>query len=271
MAIKTYKPVTPGLRFAATVKTQLSKERPLRSLTRARKQQAGRNAEGRITVRHRGGGRRRHIRIVDFKRDKLGIPAKVARIEYDPGRSAHIALLFYRDGEKRYILAPNGLEVGATVLSGPDAEPAVGNALPLERIPLGLSVHNIELAPGGGGRLVRSAGVAAVLMSREGNRANLKLPSGEIRIINVKCFATIGQVGNIEHESVVLGKAGRSRWRGIRPTVRGVAMNPVDHPMGGGEGRATGGHPKSPWGQYAKGFKTRKKRKSLKFIVTRRK
>lgn len=271
MAIKTYKPVTPGVRFAATVKAPLSKERPVRSLIRARKQQAGRNAEGRVTVRHRGGGSRRHIRIVDFKRDKVGIPAKVERIEYDPGRSAHLALLFYRDGEKRYILAPNGLAVGATVMAGPDAEPSIGNALPLERIPLGFSVHNVELVPGAGGRLARSAGMAAVLMSREGNRANLKLPSGEVRVINVKCLATIGQVGNIEHEGIMLGKAGRTRWRGIRPTVRGVAMNPVDHPMGGGEGRASGGHPKSPWGQYAKGFKTRKKRKSLKFIVTRRK
>jgi large subunit ribosomal protein L2 len=271
MPIKTYKPVTPALRFTATTEATLSRERPLRSLLLPRKQRAGRNAEGRITVRHRGGGHRRHIRQVDFRRDKTGIPARVARLEYDPMRSAHLALLYYRDGEKRYILAPQGLAVGATVVSGPEAEPTVGNALPLERIPLGLSVHNIELAPGGGGRLVRSAGMAAVLMSREGRHANVKLPSGEIRLVNVKCLATIGQVGNLEHENVMDGKAGRTRWRGIRPTVRGVAMNPIDHPMGGGEARASGGHPKSPWGQYAKGFKTRKKRKSLKFIVARRK
>ena len=271
MPIKTYKPITPGLRFAATVQADLSSERPLKSLVRPRKQRAGRNAEGRITVRRRGGGHKRHLRIIDFRRDKTGVPARVARLEYDPCRSAHLALLFYRDGEKRYILAPNGLVVGATVLSGPQAEPTVGNAMALERIPLGLSVHNIELVPGGGARLVRSAGVAAVLMSREGRYANLKLPSGEIRMVNVKCMATIGQVGNLEHENAIDGKAGRARWRGIRPTVRGVAMNPVDHPMGGGEGRASGGHPRSPWGQYAKGFKTRKKRKSLKFVVARRK
>jgi large subunit ribosomal protein L2 len=244
-----------------------------RSLTVSRKSQAGRNSAGRITVRHRGGGHRRKLRSIDFKRDKYGIPARVAAIEYDPNRSARIALLQYKDGEKRYILAPVGLTVGSAVMSGPEAEPVVGNALPLAKIPLGLPIHNIELTVGAGAQLVRSAGQTAQLMAREGAFAHVRLPSGEIRMINVDCLATIGQVGNPDHNSVSLGKAGRKRWLGIRPTVRGVAMNPVDHPMGGGEGRTSGGgHPVSPWGQLTKGMKTRHRRKtSSKFIVKRRK
>jgi len=274
MALKTFKPTTPSLRFTQLPAfEEITKNKPERSLTAARKSKAGRNAAGRITVRHRGGGHRRKFRLIDFKRDKHGIPAKVAAIEYDPNRSARIALLNYRDGEKRYILAPAGLEVGATVMSGPEAEPMVGNALPLGKIPLGLAVHNIELTAGGGAQLVRSAGQSAQLMSREGVFANVKLPSGEVRMINVNCLATVGQVGNVDHDSVSLGKAGRKRWLGIRPTVRGVAMNPVDHPMGGGEGRTSGGgHPVTPWGQLTKGKKTRSGRKSSsKFIVSRRK
>jgi large subunit ribosomal protein L2 len=251
---------------------EITADRPQRSLVEPRKHKAGRNSAGRITTRHRGGGHKRRYRSIDFRRDKPGIPAKVATIEYDPNRSANIALLHYVDGEKRYILAPQGLKVGQTVLSGPDAEPMVGNALPLGRIPLGLAVHNVELTPGGGGKIVRSAGNGAQLMAREGRFAQVKLPSGEIRLINVECMATVGQVGNGEHSSASDGKAGRRRWRGIRPTVRGVAMNPVDHPMGGGEGRSSGGgHPVSPWGKLAKSGRTRHKRKpSSKFIVKRR-
>ncbi len=274
MALKTFKPTTPSLRFTQLPAfDEITKSTPERSLTVAQSKKAGRNAAGRITVRHRGGGHRRKFRLIDFKRNKHGIPAKVAAIEYDPNRSARIALLNYKDGEKRYILAPVGLLVGATVMSGPDAEPVVGNALPLGKIPLGLAIHNIELKAGGGAQLVRSAGQSAQLMSREGVFANVKLPSGEIRLINVNCMATVGQVGNVDHDSVSLGKAGRKRWLGIRPTVRGVAMNPVDHPMGGGEGRTSGGgHPVTPWGQLTKGKKTRHGRKSSsKFIVSRRK
>jgi len=274
MPLKKYKPTTPSQRFAtvATFET-ISKSEPERSLTEAKKSRGGRNSNGRITVRHRGGGHKRKYRMVDFRRDKLGIPAKVARIEYDPNRSANIALLHYVDGEKRYILAPAGLETGSTVMSGGDAEAVIGNCLPLSRIPLGMAIHNIELEPGRGGRLVRSAGNGAQLMAREGKFAHVKLPSGEVRMINVSCMATVGQVGNSEHAGISDGKAGRRRWRGIRPTVRGVAMNPVDHPMGGGEGRSSGGgHPVSPWSTLAKGGKTRHKRKpSSKFIVKRRK
>jgi len=252
---------------------EITKSEPERSLTVSRRSKAGRNAAGRITIRHRGGGHRRKFRLVDFKRDKHGIPARVAAIEYDPNRSARLALLHYRDGEKRYILAPAGLAVGTMVISGPEAEPVIGNALPLGKIPLGLAVHNIELTPGRGAQMVRSAGQSAQLMAREGRFAHVKLPSGEIRMIDVNCLATIGQVGNVDHDSVSLGKAGRKRWLGIRPTVRGVAMNPVDHPMGGGEGRTSGGgHPVTPWGQLTKGKKTRSRRKtSAKFIVSRRK
>jgi large subunit ribosomal protein L2 len=274
MALKSYKPTTPSMRFTQLPAfEEITKTTPERSLTKARKSKAGRNSAGRITIRHRGGGHRRKFRVIDFKRDKHGIPAKVAAIEYDPNRSARIALLNYRDGEKRYILAPAGLVVGATVMSGPEAEPVTGNALPLGKIPLGLPIHNIELTVGGGAQLVRGAGQTAQLMAREGEFATVKLPSGEIRLIHARCLATIGQVGNLEHGSVSLGKAGRKRWKGIRPTVRGVAMNPVDHPMGGGEGRTSGGgHPVTPWGQLTKGKKTRHGRKtSSKFIVSRRK
>ncbi len=274
MPLKSYNPRSPSRRFM-TVSTfeELTTDKPERSLTESKKQNAGRNSAGRITVRHRGGGHKRKYRIIDFRRDKAGIPARVATIEYDPNRSANIALLNYVDGEKRYIIAPVGLKVDMVLNSGPDAEPAVGNALPIEKIPLGTPIHNIELEPGGGAKLVRTAGVSAQLMAREGKFANVKLPSGEIRLVNIKCLATVGRVGNSDHGSVTDGKAGRKRWRGIRPTVRGVAMNPVDHPMGGGEGRSSGGgHPVSPWGKLSKGGKTRNKRKnSSKFIVKRRK
>lgn len=274
MGLRKHKPTTPGTRFASMLtRDEVTAQKPERSLVMARKRSSGRNSAGRITVRHRGGGHARKYRIIDFKRDKLGIPARVATIEYDPNRSSLIALLHYVDGEKRYILAPQGLAVGQRIGSGSDFEPLVGNALPLERIPMGLMIHNIEVEPGRGGQLVRTAGGGAQLMSREGDRAQVRLPSGEIRRIHVKCMATIGQIGNAEHSSVSLGKAGRKRWRGIRPTVRGVAMNPVDHPMGGGEGRSSGGgHPRSPWGALSKGGKTRQKRKpSGRFIVKRRK
>jgi len=274
MALKKYKPVTPGRR-GATVSTfeELTRNKPERSLVQKKTQHAGRGSAGRITVRHKGGGHKQRYRLVDFRREKQGIPARVAQIEYDPNRSANIALLHYVDGEKRYILAPTGLSVGDRLMSGAAAEPMLGNALPLEKIPLGTAVHNIELKPGGGGQIVRSAGTSAQLMSREGRFARMKLLSGEIRLVDVRCQATIGQVGNLEHSSITLGKAGRRRWKGIRPTVRGVAMNPVDHPMGGGEGRTSGGgHPVSPWSKLAKGGKTRRKRNpSSKFIVKRRK
>jgi len=273
MSLKVYKPTTPSHRSRSVEGgDEITKFKPEKGLLVSRNSTGGRNFAGRITVRHRGGGCRRHYRLVDFKRDKIDIPAKVAAVEYDPGRSACIALLHYVDGEKRYIIAPIGLKVGSTVISGNSVEPAVGNMLPLEKIPLGLTIHNIEMRPGHGGQLARSAGNGAILMSREGTFANIKLPSGEVRMINIKCRATIGQVGNLEHETIVYGKAGAARWRGIRPTVRGRAMNPVDHPMGGGEGKATGGHPRSPWGEYAKGMKTRNVRsKSNRFIVSRRK
>lgn len=274
MPIKKNKPTSPGRRFA-TVSTfeEITKTTPERSLLSPMKRSAGRNSAGRITVRHRGGGHKRRYRVIDFRREKFGIPAKVAAIEYDPNRSANIALLHYVDGEKRYILAPQGLAVGVTIESGEAAEPVVGNAIPLKKIPLGLFVHAIEMEPGRGARIVRSAGLGAQLMSRDEKYVNVKLPSGEIRMLNVNCMATIGRVGNSEHSSISDGKAGRRRWRGIRPTVRGVAMNPVDHPMGGGEGRTSGGgHPVSPWGQLAKGGKTRPRRKTTsKFIVKRRK
>jgi large subunit ribosomal protein L2 len=274
MALKSYKPTTPSMRFT-TVSTfeEITKSSPERSLTKPTKRNAGRNNAGRITVRHRGGGHKRRYRVIDFGRNKLNIPAKVASIEYDPNRSANIALLHYVDGEKRYILAPATLAVGQMVMSGDQAEAAVGNCMALAQIPLGLSIHNIELVPGKGAQICRSAGLGAQLMGRDGKYAQIKLPSGEVRLVNTKCVATIGQVGNSDHSSKVVGKAGRKRWRGIRPTVRGVAMNPVDHPMGGGEGRTSGGgHPVSPWSQLAKGGRTRQKRKpSSKFIVKRRK
>ncbi len=274
MALKKYRPVTPSRRTMATSSFEdITKSKPERSLTRPKKSTAGRSSSGRISVRHRGGGHKRKYRVIDFKRDKHGIPAKVAAIEYDPNRSARIALLNYADGEKRYILCPLGLKVGATISSGPDAAQAPGNSLPISRIPLGLPVHNIELQPGRGGQIVRAAGQSAQLLSREAGYANLKLPSGEIRRVPTDCYATIGRVGNVEHETTSGGKAGRSRWLGKRPTVRGVAMNPVDHPMGGGEGRSSGGGPPtSPWGWETKGKKTRRRRKPTnKFIVERRK
>jgi len=274
MPLKKHKPTTPSRRHMVLSDfADITKSSPERSLVKAKKSNAGRNSAGRITVRHRGGGHKRRYRLIDFKRDKFGIPAKVASIEYDPNRSARIALLHYADGEKRYIVAPAGLMVDTTVMSGPDAEPAVGNALPLSKIPVGTSVHNIELIAGRGAQLVRSAGTSAQLMSREDKFAHIKMPSGEIRLIHTNCLATIGRVGNVEHNKIVMGKAGRKRWLGIRPTVRGVAMNPVDHPMGGGEGRTSGGgHPMSPWGLLAKGKRTRDKHKATnKYIVERRK
>ncbi len=273
MGIKKYKPTSPSMRFI-TVSTfeEITKDKPERSLVEIGKKHAGRNFQGRITTRHRGGGNKRQYRIIDFKRDKIGIPAKVAAIEYDPNRSANIALLNYADGEKRYILAPLGLQVGSQLMSGPEVEPVLGNALPLSKIPLGLFIHNIEMQPGKGGQLVRGAGGSAQLMSREGVFAHVRLPSGETRMIDVRCMATVGQIGNLDHGSVSWGKAGKTRHRGIRPTVRGVAMNPVDHPMGGGEGRSSGGgHPSSPWGKLAKAGKTRHRRKSSsRLILSRR-
>jgi len=274
MGLKSHKPYTPSRRHMVLSDfADLTKSKPERSLVKGKKKHAGRNSAGRISVRHKGGGHKRRYRTIDFKRDKFGIPAKVASIEYDPNRSARIALLNYVDGEKRYIVAPSGLEVGQMLLSGPDAEPSVGNALPLSKIPLGSAIHNIELVAGRGAQLVRSAGTSAQLMSREKDFAHIKMPSSEIRLIRTNCLATMGRVGNVDHNNIVMGKAGRKRWLGIRPTVRGVAMNPVDHPMGGGEGRTSGGgHPQSPWGLLAKGKRTRDKHKSTnKYIVERRK
>ncbi len=273
MAIKKVKPTSPGRR-AQSYPTfdEITSTTPEKSLLKVIKKSGGRNVYGRITSRHRGGGHRRHYRVIDFKRDKTGVPAKVATIEYDPNRSARIALLHYADGEKRYILAPVNLKVGDTVVSGADADIQPGNTLPLQNIPLGTHIHNIELHLGKGGQIVRSAGAYAQLMAKEGRYALVKLPSGEVRKVLLKCKATIGQVGNVTHENISLGKAGRNRWRGRRPSVRGVAMNPVDHPMGGGEGRSSGGrHPCSPWGVPTKGLKTRRKRKSNRLIVKKRK
>ena len=274
MAIKKLKPVTPGSRFKSNYGfEEITKSTPEKSLTVSLSKSGGRNNLGRMTIRHRGGGHKRRYRIVDFKRDKHGIPAKVYSIEYDPNRSARIALLHYADGEKRYIIAPNGLKVGASIMSGSGSEISVGNALPLSEIPLGSTVHNVELKVGKGGQLGRSAGSAIQLMAKENKMAQLKMPSGEVRVVSVSCMATYGEVGNAEHENISLGKAGRTRWLGKRPHVRGVAMNPVDHPMGGGEGKTSGGgHPVSPWGQKAKGFKTRKhKKESNRYIIKRRK
>lgn len=273
MAIIKLKPVTPGTRFRSNSSfEEITKDSPEKSLTVALKKSGGRNNLGRVTSRHRGGGHKRRYRVIDFRRDKVGIPAKVFSIEYDPNRTSRIALLHYADGEKRYILAPEGLKVGATLTAGPGSEIIVGNALPLKEMPLGSFVHNVELKPGKGGQLGRSAGSSLQLLAKEGNFAQLKMPSGEIRKVKLECIATYGIVGNAEQENISLGKAGRSRWLGIRPHVRGVAMNPVDHPMGGGEGKTSGGgHPVSPWGQKAKGLKTRKnKKESNKFIIKRR-
>ncbi|MAO86964.1 MAG: 50S ribosomal protein L2 [Candidatus Marinimicrobia bacterium] len=274
MGIRTLKPTTPGNRFATRPDfSEITKNTPEKSLTEAKRKTGGRNNQGRITTRHRGGGHKQRYRIIDFKRNKHDIPAKVAGIEYDPNRSANIALLYYADGEKRYILSPFGIKVGDTVLSGNNAPLKIGNALPLSKILSGMFVHNVELNPGNGGQLVRSAGAAAQVMALDGGFATLKLPSGEIRMVRDECLATLGEVGNKSHEQVVSGKAGRSRWLGRRPTVRGVAMNPVDHPMGGGEGKSSGGrHPTTPWGKPTKGYNTRKKnKKSNDYIVKRRK
>ena len=270
MPIKSYTPHTPTRRFQTVVSREdITKETPEKSLVVGKKRSGGRTSTGRISSRFRGGGAKKAYRLIDFKRDKAGVPATVAAIEYDPNRSARIALLNYADGEKRYILAPVGLEVGRKVMSGPDADILVGNALPLKNIPAGTVVHNIELQPGKGGQMARSAGTSAQLVSRESEYALLKLPSAEIRRVRVDCMATIGQVGNVDHENVSLGKAGRTRWLGKRPHNRGVSMNPVDHPHGGGEGRTSGGrHPVTPWGQPTRGFKTRNNKRTEKLIVT---
>lgn len=272
MAVKKVKPTSPGRRFQAFgTFEEITTTSPEKSLLKKIKKTGGRNAHGRITCRHRGGGQRRHYRVIDYKRDKIGIPAKVATIEYDPNRSARIALLHYADGEKRYILAPQNLTVGSSVMSGPEADIQPGNALPLKNIPLGTHIHNIELRQGKGGQIVRSAGTFAQLMAKEDRYALVKLPSGEVRMVLITCLATIGQIGNVMHENISLGKAGRKRWLGRRPKVRGVAMNPVDHPMGGGEGRSSGGrHPCTPWGMPTKGYRTRKNKKSERLIVRRR-
>lgn len=273
MGIIKLKPVTPGTRFRSNFSfEEITKDKPEKSLTVTIKKSGGRNNFGRVTSRHRGGGHKRKYRIIDFQRNKIAVPAKVFSIEYDPNRTARIALLHYADGEKRYIIAPEGLKVGATVTSGPGSEIVVGNALPLKEIPLGSFVHNVEMKPGKGGQLGRSAGSSLQLLAKEGDYAQLKMPSGEIRKVRLECMATYGVVSNAEHENISLGKAGRSRWLGKRPHVRGVAMNPIDHPMGGGEGKTSGGgHPVSPWGQKSKGLKTRKRKKeSNKFIIKRR-
>src|SRR5213595_1606315 len=272
MPIRQYRPTSPGRRgMSVSTFEEITKTKPEKSLTVALKKHSGRNNQGKITVRHRGGGAKRAYRIIDFKRNKYGIPAKVAAIEYDPNRSARIALLHYADGEKRYILAPDGLNVGSTITSGPDADILVGNALPISKIPLGTTIHNIELKEGKGGQMARSAGASAQLMAREGEWATLRLPSGEMRKVHIRCYATIGQVGNLEHENVSIGKAGRTRHLGKMPHNRGVSMNPVDHPLGGGEGKTSGGrHPVSPWGQPTKGYKTRRNKRTTRFIVKRR-
>ncbi len=272
MPIKSYSPHTPSRRYMTVVSREdITKQRPEKSLVAPKARSGGRNNTGRVTSRFIGGGHKQAYRVIDFKRDKIGVPAKVAAIEYDPNRSARIALLHYADGEKRYILQPDGLKVGMTVSSGPEADILVGNSLPLKNIPPGTIVHNIELKPGKGAQMARSAGTQAQLVSREGEVALLKLPSGEVRRVATDCMATIGQVGNAEHENVALGKAGRSRWLGKMPHNRGVSMNPVDHPHGGGEGKTSGGrHPVTPWGQPTRGYKTRNNKRTDRFIVSRK-
>ncbi|MEW6719126.1 MAG: 50S ribosomal protein L2 [Thermodesulfobacteriota bacterium] len=272
MGIRNYKPTSPGRRGMSVVTTgELTKKKPERALTESLSGTGGRNNLGEITAWHRGGGHKRKYRIIDFKRDKHDIPAKVAALEYDPNRSARIALLNYADGEKRYILAPTGLSVGDTVMSGAGADIKPGNALQIRNIPVGTLVHNVELKVGKGGQIARSAGAVVQILAKEGKYAHLRLASGEVRLVFMECMATIGQVGNMEHEKASLGKAGRSRWKGIRPTVRGVAMNPVDHPLGGGEGRSSGGrHPCTPWGKPTKGYRTRKNPATDRYIVKRR-
>ncbi|OGU19093.1 MAG: 50S ribosomal protein L2 [Ignavibacteria bacterium GWA2_55_25] len=277
MAIRKLRPMTPATRFySISTFEEITKTEPEKALLRKLKKSGGRNNLGRVTSRHRGGGHKRRYRLIDFKREKHGVNAAVASIEYDPNRSARIALLHYVDGEKRYIVAPDGLKVGQVIQSGSGVEVQLGNALPLQEIPVGTFIHNVEMRPGKGGQLGRSAGNSLQLMAKEGDFAQLKLPSGEVRKVRVNCYATVGTVSNGDHENISLGKAGRSRWLGIRPHSRGMAMNPVDHPMGGGEGRSKSGggwqHPESPWGKYAKGLKTRKKKNpSNKYIVKRRK
>jgi large subunit ribosomal protein L2 len=272
MPIKSYRPTTPTRRFQTVAsRDDITKERPEKSLTLGKKRTGGRNSLGQISSRFRGGGAKKAYRTIDFKRDKVGIPATVAAIEYDPNRSARIALLHYADGEKRYIIAPNGLEAGRTVVSGPEADILIGNSLPLKNIPPGTLVHAIELKAGKGAQMARSAGTQAQLVSKEGEYALVKLPSGEIRRVHVECMATIGQVGNVDHENISLGKAGRNRHLGRRPHNRGVSMNPVDHPHGGGEGKTSGGrHPVTPWGQPTRGFKTRNNKRTDKYIVNRK-
>jgi len=273
MAIKKYKPTSPGRRFmTSTIRIEgSSKNRPHKPLLAKVTRTGGRNNRGRISIRHHGGGHKRRYRLIDFRRDKIGIPAKVERIEYDPNRSANIALLCYADGERRYILSPQGLAEGQTVVASPEADVLPGNAMPMSAIPLGTTLHNIELRPGKGGQLARAAGAGAQLIAREGRYALLRLPSGEMRKALVQCYATVGQVGNLDHENETIGKAGRNRWKGIRPTVRGVVMNPVDHPHGGGEGRTSGGrHPVTPWGKPTKGRRTRRNKRTDALIVRRR-
>ncbi len=273
MPTKQFKPTSPGRRgMTGFTFDEITTKKPERRLVVSKKRKAGRNQQGRITVRHRGGGAKSNLRIIDFKRDKVGVPGKVATIEYDPNRTARIALIHYRDGDKRYILAPQGLQVGDIISAGPDAEPRTGNALPLASIPNGMLLHNIEMQPGRGGQLARGAGTAAQLMAKEGATCLLRLPSGEMRRVPSACIATIGQMGNVENSLIKLGKAGRSRWRGRRPTTRGSAMNPNDHPHGGGEGKAPIGMPgpKTPWGKPARGLRTRGKKPSDKYIVRRR-
>jgi len=273
MALKIYRPTSPGRRaMTGSTFEEITKVKPEKSLLLPLKKKAGRNNQGRITVRHRAGGAKRRLRIIDFRRDKIGVPGRVVAIEYDPNRSARIALIYYADGEKRYILAPIGLAVGDTIMSGEDAEIRSGNTLPLKALPSGTMIHNIELKKGKGGQLVRSAGVAAQLVAKEGKYAHIRLPSGEIRLIHSDCMATVGQVGNVDHQGISLGKAGRKRWLGWRPTVRGSAMSPRDHPHGGGEGRSPIGlpGPKTPWGKPALGYKTRKNKPSDKMIIRRR-
>ena len=272
MALKKYKPVTPTQRYKTTIISNFTKKEPEKSLTKGLSKSGGRNNLGRITLRHRGGGHKRKYRIIDFKRDKFGIPGRVASIEYDPNRTAWIALINYLDGEKRYILAPSGIKVGDSIMAGEESEIRPGNSLPLRNIPVGTLIHNIELKKGKGGEIARSAGCAGQIVAREENYGIIKMPSGELRKVRLECSATIGELDNPDNEIVSYGKAGRMRWLGKRPKVRGVAMNPIDHPMGGGEGKSSGGrHPCSPWGMPAKGFKTRKKKASDKLIIKRRK
>ncbi|MDD5137021.1 MAG: 50S ribosomal protein L2 [Candidatus Omnitrophica bacterium] len=272
MGIKKFKPTTPGLRWAAISDfEELTKSKPEKNLLVELRKSGGRNNRGRITSRHRGGGHKRMLRLIDFKRDKVDMPGKVIAIEYDPNRAPRLALIEYTDGERRYIIAPIGLTVNDVVISSKTAEIKTGNATTLANIPAGIPIHNVELRRGSGATIARSAGNSCIIMAKEGNYAQVKLPSGEIRLIDQECMSTIGQVGNIEHETIMIGKAGRNRWMGYRPYSRAVAKNPHDHPMGGGEGKASGGLPRSPWGQYAKGLKTRKKKHSDKYIIKRRK